>query len=956
MKKSIILLILLIFSISLFADQADDLRFAVGLYRDQNYDLAEVELKKFLTNYTNSSVKIDVKFLLANIYLTRQEYKSAERYFEELFNTTVNPQIKAEIAVGLAQCKYFNDDHSAAREILSNFINTYSDNKLLWKAHYYLGKIYLDDNDHDYALVNFEKARELNDQEDVLWALLELRIAQGLDNEIDLIADEIADKADSEVKFRAFLLYHNYNFTNKRYDKILSVGFEQIPTSSQYFAKYNLILGITYYQLNQYEKSLEKLEKNDSERSRYYSALCFYELQNENKARTILDQLVRSKDAQISSNSKFYLAKINDNTDMLDDFIKENPQHEFLPVAHYQIGYSSFKNQNYQSALSSFQKTKSTGNLIGEQAYLSIKEKTFFLIAESNFLLNRISDAQEAFELYLTVFKQGSFVDEASFKLGLIHYNRNEFDASINYFDKTILNYTDSDKTGMSNYYLGEIYFYQSKFMKALKYYQEALDGICDIGYTWERISNVYFNIPDYEKAKESLEMIPSETKYLFNRFLLQGDIEFAQRNYQKALEAFNFALEHADGNKQNEVSLSRKAWTLYQLKKFEEASTLYSRLSGTTTTPEKYIIKAATSAFSAENYISAIEYFKQYTSNFSAKPDFYSAVLGTADSYYNLGDFNNAVQNYMILIQPGMDEQILSNAINGLRWASEQSETIDFSLKVDELLLNCTDKEIRAELIDRKVYYLFKNQQWQEAIDSSKEFEILNNDHKNATEIKLIRALSYEKIEDFQNSITTYEELNAQKKDPAVLRHWARLLIKLDQHQKAIEKLRAASMLTRREDIWLELLELELELNAELFMNDLNKFMEFATGEEREIADLLGAEWHLNISKYEGIETLISDRSNSKFKSVKARSQLLKGLLLSSQGDLEIAIPELLRIRYLYPEFEEVRNRAEVLVCKYYIQLGNNDEASKLYEVIKKDLNEDVVKELEVLLIGEDK
>ena len=144
----------------------------------------------------------------------------------------------------------------------------------------------------------------------------------------------------------------------------------------------------------------------------------------------------------------------------------------------------------------------------------------------------------------------------------------------------------------------------------------------------------------------------------------------------------------------QQEAVLSRKAWTLYQLKRFDDASRLYSRLSSTATSPGKYIIKAATSAFSAEDYLNAIKYFKQYTQNFQSAPDYYSSLLGIADSYYNLGDFNNAVRHYSILIQPGIEDKILNNSINGLRWASDQSETIEFTEKVDEIL-HVKEKEI---------------------------------------------------------------------------------------------------------------------------------------------------------------------------------------------------------------------------------------------------------------------
>ena len=956
MKKFVIITLILIFAATLIADQAGDLQFAVGLYRDKNYNLAKVELKKFLTNYPRSNVEADIKFLLGNIYLAEEDHKNAGKYFSELYATSSHPSIRAEVALGLGQSKFFLNDHEQAKTIFQKFVSDYPENQLLWKAYYYIGKIDLLTKDFDDALLNIKKAQAINKSTIILSALLEIRIAINIPAEIDEIAEEIIQRPDSENKFRAILLYHNYNFSSDRTDNFFSIGLDAIPSTSQYYSKYNLILGTAFYEAGRFDEALDRLKKIDSEKAQYYSALCYYELHDENKAKNILEELVDSENDQISSNSIFYLAKINNDNEMLNKFIADNPNNGFIPVAYYQLGYNSFINADYNSSLTYFTNTKNSGNALGNEAYRAIKDRTFYLIAESNFLINKKSDAQKAFELYISVFPIGEFIDEANFKLGLINFQKDEHGTALAYFSKIKHQFPNSEKNGMSNYYIGEIYFAKGDYTEALGYYQDALGGICDIGFTWERIGHIYYNQQDYESAKESLEKIPSDTKYLFDRFLLKGNIEFAQRNYDKALEAYSFASEHSANSLQKEAVLSREAWTLYQLKRYEEASRLYSRLSGTATSPEKYIIKAATSAFSAENYLNAIEYFKQYTQNFQSSPDYYSAILGTADSYYNLGDFNNAVTHYSILIQPGIEEKILNNSINGLRWASEQSEAIDFTQKVDELLQNCSDKKIRVELLDRKIYYLYKKEMWFKAVNTSKELDILDPDHKNVLEIKLMKALCYEKLGDFQNSIATYEDLYSRKHDPSVLRHWAKLLVKMDDHATAIDKLRKASMLTRREDIWLELLEIELEQNNDFFENDLNKFMEFATGEEREFADLLEIEWKINLDLLADLNPRINELSKSKHKSVKARSQFLKGLLLVKNNDNEAAIPELLRMRYLYPEFVEIRNRAEALACISYMKLNNYDEAKKLFEVIKNDISVEMKENLENLLQEEDK
>ncbi len=958
MKKIIIISLILVFAVMLVADQREDLQFAVGLYRDKNFELAKIELKKFLTNYPQSEVEADIKFLLGNICLAEEEYINAEKYFSELYSTSPHPAIRAEVALGLGQSRYFLNKLKQAKTVFRKFVSDHADNQLAWKAYYYLGKIYLLENDFNSALFNLEKALSLSRNTIILSAVLELKITQNMIVDIDKAANDIMQKPDSENKFRAILLYQNYNLSNGRTDKIFAAGLDMIPSTSQYYNKYNLILGTAFYEVGRFDEALDKLKKLNSEKAQYYSALCYYELHNEKKARNILNELVNSTDEQISSNSIFYLAKIDNNIEMLQKFIDDNPDHKFTPVAYYQLGYDSFMNNDFNGSLTFFTKVRRTGNTVGNQdkAYNSIKEKTYYLIAESNFLHNKKTDALKEYELYISIFPQGEFTDEANFKIGLINFQNGEYEPAAISFNKVRDQYPNSEKIGMSNYYLGETHFEKGEYSKALEHYQNALSGICDVGFTWERIGHIYYFLNDFNKAKKSLENIPSDTKYLFDRFLLKGNIEFAERDYDKALEAYSFAADHAGNSVQEEAVLSRKAWTLYQLKRYEEASLLYSRLSGSATSPEKYIIKAATSAFSAENYLNAIEYFKQYTQNFQSAPDYYSAILSIADSYYNLGDFNNAVKHYTILIQPGLDDKILNNSINGLRWASEQSETIEFTEKVDELLQNCSDKRIRLELLDRKIYYLYKKGNWQEAINTSKELEILDAEYKNILEIKLMKALCYENIGDYQNSKETYEELYSKKHDPNILRHWAKLLVKMNDNTGAIDKLRKASMLTRREDIWLELLETELKQNNEFFENDYNKFMEFATGEERELAQLLEVEWKININKIEELDLRIKELKESKHKSVKAKSQFLKGLLLIKNGDDQAAIPELLRMRYLYPEYEEIRNRAEALACISYIKVNNYDEAKKLFDVIKNDISAEMKNKLENLLKEEDK
>ena len=159
-----------------------------------------------------------------------------------------------------------------------------------------------------------------------------------------------------------------------------------------------------------------------------------------------MNELVNSTDEQISSNSTFYLAKIDNNFGMLQKFIDDSPDHKFTHVANYQLGYNSFVNNDYRSSITYFTEARKTGNAIGNEAYNSIKDKTYYLIAESNFLSNKKTDALSEYELYLSVFPYGEFTDEATFKIGLINFQKRDYKAAELNFNKVISQYRNSDK------------------------------------------------------------------------------------------------------------------------------------------------------------------------------------------------------------------------------------------------------------------------------------------------------------------------------------------------------------------------------------------------------------------------------------------------------------------------------------------------------------------------------
>jgi tetratricopeptide (TPR) repeat protein len=942
-------------TIMLIAIPGDDMKFIVGLYTDGNYKLAGIELRNFISNNPESNLLADAKFLLANVLLIEKNYAQSLRLFAELYSSDPNPAIRAEVLMGLGQCVFFDNDLSKSEKHFLDFAKIFPKHQLKWKADYFLGRINLKKKKLDEALRFLDKAAAINDDISIKIARLEVFIAHDQPQKADKVMQTLLMERN-EQRNRSLLVYQNFNLRKKNYDKILNIGFDSIPITSEYYQEYSLLLGRTFYYMGEYKKALKRLGNLISEKASYFKALCLYETDSSKEAGEILAILVRSADKEISSNSFFYLAKMESDKQksisMLKEFAKDNPSHLYTPSAYYQIGYNYFLIGQFDRTLENFaiSKTKATDPR-SQEIYKSFQEQLTYLSSEADFLMGNEQNAFEKYKEYIAEYPKGEFLDEALFKLGLLHFRGKDYSEALSKFDMVLEKHPYSDKEGMSNYYIGEINFFQSNYNTALKYYVQALEGKSDAGYAWERIARIYLEQGKFDDALNSLENIPELPKYTFDKFLLKGNIYFAARKYDKALKTFSFAEDRSNNSQETELAVSRQAWTLYQLKRFDQASQLYSRLSGTTSSPEKYIFKAATSAFSAEDYLRSIDFFKQYENSFSSGENYHVVLLGIADSYYNLGDYVQAAEYYKKLIIPTSDNKLLSNALNGLRWSAEQNEIIDFLGILDDLLEQSNEKDFRVRLLDRKIYFEYKKEKWQDVISTCKELEILSPEYKKIDELKLLKALSFVELEQFDKAQQVYAELQSTKNAPEVLLNWAKLHLLKGDKPAAVEKLRKASMISRRTELWLLLLELELELEDRLFPNDFAKYSEFAEGESKQLAELLYMEWKINQADYDSGKGKLNELLKSKFKTVKAKAQFIKGYSLFKQEQFNKAIPELLRVRYLYPEMVKTRNKAEFYACLGYIKSDRMEEAKQLYEVIAKDISSGERQTIESLL-----
>ncbi len=956
MKKLLLIVILVSGLLVVYAGEIDDFRFAVGLYRDQNYSLARSELQKFLNNYPESDYLDNVRFLLASVYLHEKDYDRAGTIFEQLYATATDPVIRPDIYLGLAQCYFFTNEISEAYDILARFVREFGQHRSAWKAYYFLGRIEYQKGNYQQSLDNLDKAERLSSDWQIRVARVETLLA--IDNPepvASMLNEEIREQTKNEYLYQMIVLYLNYLLEQQNYEGVLNYAYEYIPDSSSYYDDYLLILAEAEYELGNYSRALERLNmlRLESERSKYFVALSQMNLNNHEQAELLFTELSQeAASIEIRSNSYFFLASMKGRTDiseatrMLEQFVRENPQHPYIGAAHYQIGLNHFRQNSFNDAINEFDNALQLG--ISNE----FRERALYLTAESRFQLRQRQQALQGFENYLEQYPQGRFVDETLFKIGLHYYEQDDYPNALVKFDRIVNEFPDSNRLSMTLFYQGEIFADSKQYDITLDKYQAALPGFEESNLLWLRIAQVNFLQGNYDRSLLDLNNVPDTEDFLFEKSIITGNIHFARGNYLQALRSFDTATRVSTTDEQWEDAILRQARTLYQLKEYREATNLYQRLYQRSP-DEQYLLMAATAAFTAEDYRGAIQYYRQYIDTHPYGEQYYQAKLHIADSYYNLGDYKNAALGYQELLRPDIDRTILHNSLNGLEWSALQDKEIDFTGLLNEVIREDSPQNFILVLYDRKINFYHSQRKWNEVINTVRFVEQIAPDSPALYDYRRKMAISYTNLGQYRDAERVFQALHREKHDAAVLHAWAQLDLAEQDKQSALSRMQQAARLTAESRIWIDMLRLSVELNSEQFRRDYDQFMSFAKNSEREQAMLLLAEWNLQNENYSEALRTINILLDSSYEPIRAKAQYFKGVHLYETGNIREAIPELLRVRYLYPRIEDVRLEAEMLAIKGYIEINDRENAVKLFDAIKNSLEPEKREELKGIVEG---
>jgi len=279
-------------------------------YQNQHFDLASAYLKKNCPEPVH-----DLKILKALAYCAQMNGKlpEAESYYERIFAID---STSTSVLYSLGSINLRRGNSLKAEAFYKKIILRDSTNFIVYKQ---LAKLSMDKNDIPSTINYLQKANRLNPQEpDIASDLADLYISLKLYPSAEGVLNMaiIADTDDMTLLESLAKL----EYSQKKWPETASTC-EQLIQLGNASGAILTKLGIAYYNMNDYKCSIEIFaeiaDNEQTETTFYYTAACYKELKDYNKAITYFQKTI---DAGISTNINSYYTEIADTYETIKNF------------------------------------------------------------------------------------------------------------------------------------------------------------------------------------------------------------------------------------------------------------------------------------------------------------------------------------------------------------------------------------------------------------------------------------------------------------------------------------------------------------------------------------------------------------------------------------------------------------------------------------------------------------
>jgi len=536
--------------------------------------------------YTNDLVDYQKALTLYN----NKQYLAAQSMFDQIQDTADNEQLESDCAYYMANCAVRLNQQNADDQI-QKFVDTYPTSTKRNTA-------FLDVADYYFTNEKYAYARK--------WY----------------------DKVDENSVSRSERDHFYFNYGYSLYATKNEVGAQKylnrVVNSKEYGSQAKYYIGFMAYESDDYDKANQYFEQvSDNEKYKqklsYYQADLNFKLGNFEKAISLAqEQLGNSSPEEVSELSKI----IGESYFNLEQYAEAIPyltaykgkRGKWNNTDHYQLGYAYYKQNDFENAISEFNKIIGGNN--------SVAQNSYYHLGESYINLDKKQEALNAFR------------------------NASQMDFDLKIQEDAWLNYAKI------SYEIGNPYqsvpqvltSYLEKYPKTS--YRDEIETL---------LIDSYITSKNYGEAMKLLEGKRSfENRVAYQKVTFYRGIEvYNEGDYNTSLALFDNSIDEAKDATFTARATFWKAETDYHLTNYNDALVgfkQFQQMSRASNTKEfeNLDYNIAYTYFKLKNYPEATQYFQRFIDkNKKDKLRLNDAYLRLGDGYFVFSEYNKAIEAY---------------------------------------------------------------------------------------------------------------------------------------------------------------------------------------------------------------------------------------------------------------------------------------------------------------------
>ncbi len=610
------------------------------------------QLLHFIETHPESPLINSAYFRAGNADFALKRYKQALAEYQKIDKTSLSVSEIDQYSFNMGYCYLQEGNKDKAKTLFTGLkgkTGPYAES-----SQYYLAHLYFLEGDYEKALTEFRKLENSSQYASVVpYYKAQIYFAQEKYPETIETGKPLMQRATEKQKAELSRILGISNYQLQQYEEALPY-IDNYLKSNKITPREYYVAGYCYNKTGQTDKAIANFEKSVSgqdslSQNAYYQLAGLY-IKKGDKQRAMIAFQNASKDnfdPKIREDALFQYAKItyeldyspfNESVKAFDRYISEYPNSEKNDVAYDYLGKVFMTTKNYKDALTSLEKIKVKSPAI-KKAYQRVAyNRGIELFRDLKF--------EEAIQLFTKSLEYGESNNELK---ALAYYWRGEANFRAGKSEEALADYkrfqtiSGSSKLkeyALSNYNIGYIYFNREEYNQAIPWFSRYLSSKPDI------TSPVFTDT--------------------YNRL---GDCSFAARNFDKAVEYYQNAFE--TGSADADYALFQKAFCLGLLQdnqsKIADLEKLQAQFPNS-----NYIDDALFECGKAFERLKdnnrAISNYQSVIDKFPSSPYKPKALLQLGLIAYNTGDFNGSIAYYKQVAENWPNTPEADAAMSGIR------------------------------------------------------------------------------------------------------------------------------------------------------------------------------------------------------------------------------------------------------------------------------------------------